>query len=157
MSASRRLNHAILLHARRNDLELAIGQRTLQLQSRQPRLDIGRICEDPGHRLGMYGHNDVIRRNRQEAKEIIRRLTFLDLPDRVPVRPDAGEEGEGACLIERKLDVAAMRLAEFAEGREGHDAAVLNTELALPVFAVGVANVCYAAIRLHAKQFLEAN
>jgi hypothetical protein len=54
--------------------------------------------------------------------------------------------------IERKPHIAAMRLAEFAKGCEGHHAAMLHAEPALPVFAGGVANVGCARIRFEAKQ-----
>jgi hypothetical protein len=37
-----------------------------------------------------------------------RRLAFLDLPDRRPVGPDAGEAGERAGRVEREPDVAAL-------------------------------------------------
>jgi hypothetical protein len=50
-------------------------------------------------------------------------LPSLTFPDRRPVGPDAGEAGEGAALVERELDVAALDLVELAEGVERDHAA----------------------------------
>jgi hypothetical protein len=49
-----------------------------------------------------------VRLRRQEREDVVRSLALLDLPDRRPVGPDAGEAGERAGLIEREPDVAAL-------------------------------------------------
>jgi hypothetical protein len=49
-----------------------------------------------------------VRLRRQEREDVVRSLALLDLPDRRPVAPDAGEAGERAGLIEREPDVAAL-------------------------------------------------
>ena len=49
----------------------------------------------------MDGADLGVRLRRQEREEVVGGLAFLDLPDRSPVGPDAGEAGEGTALIER--------------------------------------------------------
>jgi hypothetical protein len=44
--------------------------------------------------------------------EVVGGLALLDLPDRRPVGPDAGEAGEGTGLVAREPDVAAFGLAD---------------------------------------------
>ena len=56
----------------------------------------------------MDGANFGVRLGREEREDVVGGLAFLDLPDRRPVGPDAGEAGERAGLIERKPDVAAL-------------------------------------------------
>jgi hypothetical protein len=62
-------------------------------------------------------------RNAKMSLAVSPSLTF---PDRRPVGPDAGEAGEGAGLVEREPDVAALGLVELAERIERHHAAVLD-------------------------------
>src|SRR4051812_37322298 len=99
----------------------------------------------------MDGANFGVRLRREERVEVVGSLTFLDLPDRCPVGPDAGETGERAGLVEREPDVAALGLVEFAEAVERHDAAMLRTQPPRPVLAFDVADVGRAAVRLHPK------
>jgi hypothetical protein len=47
----------------------------------------------------------------QKRIEIVRGLAFLDLPDRSPVGPDAGEAGERTGSIEREPNVAALTIS----------------------------------------------
>jgi hypothetical protein len=85
----------IFLDAAGDDPERAVRKRVLQLQG---------LVWRRGH-PGL----DFVRR-RQEGVEVVVGLAFLDLPDRCPVGPDAGEAGEGAALIEGEPDVAAFGL-----------------------------------------------
>jgi hypothetical protein len=55
-----------------------------------------------------------VRLRREERKDVVGGLAFLDLPYRCPVGPDAGEAGKGAFLVEGEPDVAALGLVEFA-------------------------------------------
>lgn len=103
----------------------------------------------------MDGADLGVRLRREERVEIIGRLTFLDLPDRRPVGPDAGEAGEGPGLVEREPDVAALGLVELAERVERHHAAVFGSQPSRPVFALHVADVGRAAVRLQPQQLLE--
>jgi len=98
-----------------------------------------------------------VRLRRQERVEVVGRLAFLDLPDRRPVGPDAGEAGEGTGLIEREPDIAALGLVELAERVERYDAAVLDAEPPGLMFALHVANVGRAAVRLHSQKLLEVD
>jgi hypothetical protein len=61
--------------------------------------------------------------------DVVGGLAFLDLPDRGPVSPDAGEAGEGTGLIECEPDVAALGLFELAERIEWHHASVLDADM----------------------------
>ena len=65
--------------------------------------------------LRWHGADLGVRLRREERVEVVDRLAFLDLPNGRPVRPDAGEAGEGTGLIEREPDVAAVGLVELAE------------------------------------------
>jgi hypothetical protein len=56
-----------------------------------------------------------VRLRRQEREYVVGGLAFLDLADRRPVGPDAGVAGEGAGLVEREPDIAALGLIELAE------------------------------------------
>jgi hypothetical protein len=55
----------------------------------------------------MDGADLGVRIRGEERVEVVGGLAFLDLPDRCPVGPDAGEAGEGSELVEREPDVAA--------------------------------------------------
>ena len=58
----------------------------------------------------MNGADLGVRLGREKRKQVVCRFAFLDLPDGRPVGPDAGEAGEGAVLVEREPDVAALGL-----------------------------------------------
>ncbi len=150
----------IFLDAAGDDPERPVRKRPLQLQGlvrrgRHPGLDFVRRRQDHRHRLGVDGADLGVRLRREERVEVVGRLAFLDLPDGRPVGPDAGEAGEGTGLIEREPDVAALGLVELAEGVERHHAAVFGSQPSRPVFALHVADVGRAAVRLHPQQFLE--
>ncbi len=55
----------------------------------------------------MDGADFGVRLRREEREDVVGGLAFFNVADGRPVGPDAGEAGEGARLIERKLDVAA--------------------------------------------------
>jgi hypothetical protein len=50
--------------------------------------------------LGVDRPDDRVGLGHQEGKEIVGRLALLDLADRGPTRPDHGDEGETAALVE---------------------------------------------------------
>ena len=55
-----------------------------------------------GHGLRVDRPDDRVGLGRQEAEKVIRRFAFPDLPNRRPPRPDAGEKGEWAAIVERE-------------------------------------------------------
>jgi hypothetical protein len=143
-----------------DDPERSAWKRPLQFQGlvrtgRHPGLDFFRRRQDYRHRLGVDGADLGVRLRREEREDVVGRLTFLDLPNGRPVGPDAGEAGEGTGLIEREPDIAALGLVEFAEGVEWHHATVFGSQPSRPVFALHVADVGRATVRLHPQQFLE--
>ena len=56
----------------------------------------------------MDGTDLGIRLSCEEGEDVVGRLAFLDLPDRRPIRPDAGEAGERPGIIQREPNVAAL-------------------------------------------------
>ena len=93
------------------------------------------LCrQNDGHRLGVNGCDDCARLRLQEGEEVVCRLALLDLPNRGPTGPDAGEERERAALIkgepyrrprpvrhnadEIMAEIFAKRLVEYL-GRAG--------------------------------------
>src|SRR6185436_7286548 len=122
-----------------------------------PGLDFVRRRQDHGHRFGVDGTYLGVRLRCEERIEVVGGLAFLDLPDRRPVGPDAGETGEGTGLVESEPDVAAFGVVELAEGVERYDAAVLGTQPSRPMFAFYVADIGRPAIRLHPEQLLEVD
>lgn len=129
---SRCLSGRVFFDAAGDDFERVVWKRPLQLQGfvqggRHPGLDFFRHRQDYRHRLGVDGTNLGIRLCREERVKVVSRLAFLDLPDRRPVGPDAGEAGEGTGLIEREPDVAALGLVELAERVERHHTAVFGS------------------------------
>jgi hypothetical protein len=89
-------------------------------------IDLFGCRQDHPHRLGMDRPDLGIRLGCQECVEVVGGLAFLDLPDRCPVGPGAGEAG-GAAIIACEPDVAALCL-EFAERVKGHHATVFGAE-----------------------------
>ena len=110
----------VFLDAAGHDPERPVRKRSLQLERllrrrSHPGLDLLRR-QDHGHRLGMDGADLGVRLRCQEGEEVVGGLALLDLPDRCPVGPDAGEAGERTRFIQREPDVAALGLVELAEG-----------------------------------------
>jgi len=60
-----------------------------------------------------------------------------------------------AAVVQGEPDVTAGLLVEFAERRERHEAAVLDSVPRFPVFALEVADVRRSAVRLHPEELLE--
>ena len=129
---SRRRPGQVFFNAAGHDPERCVRKRPLQLQScvwrgGHPGIDLVSRRENHRHCFGVDGADLGVRLRREEREEVIGGLAFLDLPDRRPVGPDAGEAGEGAGLVERKPDIAAFCLIEFAEGVERHHAAIFGS------------------------------
>jgi hypothetical protein len=102
----------IFLHAAGDDPERAVRKRPLQLDGlvrRRGHPGLNLVgSQDHRHRLWVDRADLSVRLRRQEREDVVRSLALLDLPDRRPVGPDAGEAGERAGLIEREPDVAAL-------------------------------------------------
>jgi hypothetical protein len=66
-----------------------------------------------------------VRLRREERVEVVSRLAFLDLPDRRPVGPDAGEAGEGIGLDQSNrlpvLDLLADKFKDWQVVLLTHD------------------------------------
>ncbi len=75
--------------------------------------------------------DDRVRLGRQEAKKVIRRFAFPDLPNRRPPRPDAGKKGERAAIVERepyRRTGAVRQNLVLSEAGKGDDAATFDAE-----------------------------
>src|SRR5580704_57855 len=95
--------------------------------------------------------NDRVRFGRQEAEKVIRRFAFPDLPNRRPPRPDAGEKGERAAIVERepyRRTGALRQNLVLDEAGKGDDAATFDAEPSPPVGRFDVADVGDARICL---------
>jgi hypothetical protein len=108
----------IFLYAPRDDPQRTVRQRPLQPQGlvrrrRHPGLDLFRRREDDRHRLRVDGTDLGVRLRRQKRVEVVGGLAFLDLPDRRPAGPDAGEAGRqlaGRSVIPRVEHIKNKRV-----------------------------------------------
>ena len=99
----------VLLGASRHHPELIVRKRPVQQERlgprcRHPRLEFFRLGQDRRHGLWVIGADDAVRLGGEEGEQVVGGLAFLDLPDRRPARPDAGEEGERPGLVEGEPD-----------------------------------------------------
>src|SRR5205807_1780256 len=83
--------------------------------------------------------------------------TLPNLPHRCPVRPKPCEHRKWSGVIESEPHVTAAFLVELTERCERHNASVLDTKPALPMLAVGVANVGGPAVGLHLQQLVKVD
>ncbi len=157
---SRRQAEGVFFDAAGDDPERTVRQRPLQLEGLvrrrgHPGFDFIGRRQDHGHRLRVDRADFGVRLRREKRVDVVGGLAFLDLPDRRPVGPDAGEAGEGTALMKREPDIAALGLVELAERVERYHAAVFDAEPTSPVLARHVTDVGRAAVRIHPQQFLE--
>src|SRR5215212_6179445 len=91
----------------------------------------------------------AVRLRGQEGKEVVRRLTLLDLPHRGPGRPDAGETRQRTHFVECEPDWRAAAVRQhlvLGKACERHRAAMLDPEPAPPMRRLDVADVGNARI-----------
>ena len=97
----------------------------------------------------------LVRVGGQEGEEIVGGLAFLDLSDRCPPRPDAGEEGERPAFVERKPHRWPRPIGQMlvlGKAGEGDEAPVLDTEPSTPMRRADIANVGDARVCLLSLQ-----
>ena len=93
--------------------------------------------------------NNRVRLGRQEAEKVVRRFAFPDLPNRPPPRPDAGEKGERAAIVEREPNRrtgAVRQNLVLSEAGKGDHATTFDAEPSPPVGRFDVADVGDARI-----------
>jgi hypothetical protein len=76
--------------------------------------------------------NDRVGLGRQEAEKVIPRFAFPDVPNRRPPRPDAGEKGERAAIVDRepyRRTGAVRQNLVLSEAGKGDDAAIAARKL----------------------------
>ena len=97
-----------------------------------------------GIAFGWIAPDDLVGFGREERKEVVRCLAFLDLPHRGPAGPDTGKAGERARFVEcepHRRPAAIRKLFVFAKASEGNDAAIFNTEPSSPVRRAEVSDI----------------
>ena len=124
-------------YAAGDDPERPVRQPPLRLEGlverrRHPSLDFFRRRQDHRHHLGIDGVDLGVRLPCQER--VCRSWSCIHLPDRSPIRPEAGKAGKGAGLVDREPDVAAFGFVKLAERVERHQAPVFYAEPPRPVF-----------------------